>query len=401
MFSFYRGEGMTDEAHEREVFSRIEKLLEKSEKRGFVLCHENEKDIYGDSPQNERKLLERFGGRLRAVLDCGNFAFCGMDASPAYALMKDYLEYMHIKDADENGVIVPPGLGVAGIRDTLAAIDRDFSREMIITMEPHLMMFTGLDKLRAGAQAGRVLAQYGEILAGALPEILPCIGCTQPSRWHCYDVWQHTAVAVGAVEAHALAQTLTGHGDARGARVLRWAALLHDLGKPACRTEDADGTAHFPGHNQRGGRMAREILLRLRAPASLTEGAAALVAVHDAPLPAADADILRLLHRRGAVFLRRLCQLKLADLAAHAQNAAVTARWQEVTQFAARMETLAADGCYRLDRLAVNGGDVLAAGLRPGPAVGQALDILLNAVMDGTLPNERTALLAALQRGFL
>ena len=147
MFSFYRGEGMTDEAHEREVFSRIEKLLEKSEKRGFVLCHENEKDIYGDSPQNERKLLERFGGRLRAVLDCGNFAFCGMDASPSYALMKDYLEYMHIKDADENGVIVPPGLGVAGIRDTLAAIDRDFSGEIIITMEPHLMMFTGLDKL--------------------------------------------------------------------------------------------------------------------------------------------------------------------------------------------------------------------------------------------------------------
>ena len=59
------------------------------------------------------------------------------------------------------------------------------------------------------------------------------------------------------------------------------------------------------------------------------------------------------------------------------------------------------DYLYRLDRLAVNGGDVLAAGLRPGPAVGQALDILLNAVMDGTLPNERTALLAALQRGFL
>ena len=49
----------------------------------------------------------------------------------------------------------------------------------------------------------------------------------------------------------------------------------------------------------------------------------------------------------------------------------------------------------------MNGGDVLSAGLRPGPAVGQALDILLNAVMDGTLPNERTALLAALQRGFL
>ena len=331
-------------------------------------------------------LVDPFGGQadLRAgVLRCVG--------DPNARFAEDALRVLRApRFAAQLGFALEPG--------TAAAARRCRGRVALVSPE---RIFTELDKLLAGAQAGRVLAQYGEILAGALPEILPCIGCTQPSRWHCYDVWQHTAVAVGAVEAHALAQTLTGHGDARGARVLRWAALLHDLGKPACRTEDADGTAHFPGHNQRGGRMAREILLRLRAPASLTEGAAALVAVHDAPLPAADADILRLLHRRGAVFLRRLCQLKLADLAAHAQNAAVTARWQEVTQFAARMETLAADGCYRLDRLAVNGGDVLAAGLRPGPAVGQALDILLNAVMDGTLPNERTALLAALQRGFL
>ena len=260
-------------------------------------------------------------------------------------------------------------------------------------------IYTELDKLLAGPDAGPVLAQYGPILAGALPEVLPCIGCTQPGAWHCYDVWEHTAMTVGAIHSQALGQTLTAHGDVRGARVLRWAALLHDLGKPACRTESADGAAHFPGHNQRSAQMARAILRRLHAPAHLLDSTAALVAVHDSPLPDGTAETLRLLHRRGPVFLRRLCQLKLADLAGHAQNAAVAARRREVQRFLARMEELSLTACYRLDQLAVNGGDVMAAGVHPGPAVGQALDALLQAVMDGRLPNTRAALLAALRRG--
>ena len=57
-------------------------------------------------------------------------------------------------------------------------------------------IYTELDKLLAAPAAGKVLSRYGRILAGAVPEIEPCIGCTQPGRWHCYDVWQHTAVAV-------------------------------------------------------------------------------------------------------------------------------------------------------------------------------------------------------------
>lgn len=285
------------------------------------------------------------------------------------------------------------------LEDATAAAARQCSQG-VAHVSPE-RIYTELDKLLAGPAAGRVLAVYGGILTGALPEIAPCIGCTQPGRWHCYDVWQHTAVAVGAIAGQDLDRPLLAHGDAVGPRVLRWAALLHDLGKPACRTTGPDGAAHFPGHNQRGGQMARCILRRLRAPVYLIEGAAALVAVHDTPLPETDADTLRLLHRRGPQFVRRLCQLKLADLAAHAQNEAVAARTGEVQRFSQRMERLADTGCYRLSTLAVNGADVLAAGLRPGPAVGQALSALLQAVMDGKLPNDRDALLAALRGGRL
>ena len=248
--------------------------------------------------------------------------------------------------------------------------------------------FTELDKLLAGPNAGQVLSQYGEVLAGVIPEILPCIGCDQPGRWHCYDVWQHTAVAVGALNLQGL--------EERGAQMLRWAAFLHDLAKPLCRTVAADGTVHFYGHNQRGARLARDILRRLRASNALVQGASGLVAIHDAPLPQGDPATLRALGQYGAAFLRRLCRLKYADLDAHAQNGAVLARRREVEAFEERMSYLAVHGCYAVGMLQVNGGDVMEHGVRPGPMVGQVLHQLLQAVMEGRLPNDREALLEAL-----
>lgn len=147
MFSFYKG-ALSLEEFEKRVFAYTEELLNMADARGFTLCHENEKDIYGESPASERRLLEQFGGRLRAVLDPGNFAFCGIDPTPAYPLLKDYITYFHIKDADEDGTIVPPGKGVAGLEKLLADIVRDGAgQEFILTMEPHLMMFTGLSSL--------------------------------------------------------------------------------------------------------------------------------------------------------------------------------------------------------------------------------------------------------------
>ncbi len=148
VFSFYPAQGMTDGAFKQKAFSMMEELLAMAEERGFTLCHENEKDIYGCTPERELKLVSRFGGRLRVVLDPGNFSFCGVDAKPAYSMLKEYIDYLHIKDADANGVIVPPGKGVSCIAETLAAIRRDRPDEdIIITMEPHLMVFEGLSSL--------------------------------------------------------------------------------------------------------------------------------------------------------------------------------------------------------------------------------------------------------------
>ena len=246
-------------------------------------------------------------------------------------------------------------------------------------------IYTEINGLLGAPNAGPTLAKYGEILAGAVPEVQACIGCTQPGRWHCYDVWQHSAVAVEKLD-------LRGQ-DTRGARVLCWAAFLHDIAKPQCRSVGADGAAHFKGHNQRGAAMARTILRRLKAPGYLIEGTTGLIAIHDAPVPAGDTAILKSLNRYGAVFLHRLCALKYADLDAHADTPEVKARRNEVAAFEARMTELSKTACYTMRQLAVNGGDLMEAGLPAGPAVGATLQRLLTAVMEGRVLNERAALL--------
>lgn len=147
MFSFYPAEDMERSEFSEKVYSLLDELLKMAEERGFVLCHENEKCIYGQSPESVKELMEHFGGRLKVVLDNGNFPFCGEDASGAYALLKDYVEYMHIKDCDGEGIIVPPGYGNAYLKETLAQINEDVSGDFVLTVEPHLMMFTGLASL--------------------------------------------------------------------------------------------------------------------------------------------------------------------------------------------------------------------------------------------------------------
>lgn len=297
--------------------------------------------------------------------------------TPADRFAEDALRILRaLRFSAKLGFVLDPATAAAALaaRDTLSTVSAE-------------RLYTELDGLLLAPGAGRTLAQYGEILGGVVPEILPCIGCTQPGRWHCYDVWQHSAAAVAALD-------LRGQ-DTRSVRVLCWATFLHDIAKPLCRSVGPDGAAHFKGHNQRGAQMARAILRRLKAPAYLIDGAAGIIAVHDAPLPADDAGILKLLNRNGTMFLRRLCVLKYADLDAHAKTQEVAARRADVEAFERRMNELSKTGCYTIRQLAVNGADLMDAGIPAGPGVGTALQALLVAVMEGRLPNERDALLAA------
>ena len=233
-----------------------------------------------------------------------------------------------------------------------------------------------LTKLLCGQNAGRVLVEYAPVAAQVLPEVEPTFGFDQRSPWHDKDVWRHTLAAVDAAPADP---------------VLRWAALLHDLGKPACFTLDEKGVGHFYGHGEESARLAGQILSRLRFDTDTRQKIVALVALHDRPIVPERRPIRRLLAQLGPEGTAKLIALHRADNAAQSPLAA--GRQGELDRAQAVLDQLLAEGaCFQKKDLAVNGRDMLALGLK-GPEIGQALDRCLEAVLAERLPNQREALL--------
>lgn len=149
MFSFYRdGEGEWTQDERKEVFSRIEKMIEYAKENEVVLLHENEKDIYGDTVQRCLDLMENFyGDNFKAVFDPANFVQCGEDTRKAYDMLKEYIEYMHIKDAKSTDRrVVPSGMGDGNLEYIISELFAN-GYDGFLSLEPHLGSFEGLADL--------------------------------------------------------------------------------------------------------------------------------------------------------------------------------------------------------------------------------------------------------------
>ena len=228
------------------------------------------------------------------------------------------------------------------------------------------------------------LLRYGPILTQVIPELAPLQGFDQRNRHHIYDAYTHTAHVVAAVPAD-----LT----------LRWAALLHDLGKPASFTLDEQGEGHFHGHAAISAELANEILHRLKAPTALRERVVLLIEKHMVWLEVTKPTIRRWVSRLGMETMEQLMCLQEADTGSKgtedpAENpyfSGIQALMHQIRQ---------EDACLQIKDLAVNGHDLMDLGLS-GKAIGQMLNRLLELVMDETVENEKAALLARIQEELL
>ena len=228
------------------------------------------------------------------------------------------------------------------------------------------------------------LKNFAPIITQVIPELAPSVGFDQRSPHHIYDVFTHTAYVVESVPTDLS---------------LRWAALLHDAGKPASFTQDETGRGHFKGHAKVSAQMADEILHRLKAPTALRERVVFLAEHHMLPLEPDKKILRRRLGKYGIDGVYQLLALQEADY-----NSKGTGTSQEGAIFSQiRLlldEVLSEDACLSIKDLAINGADLLKLGFAPGPKMGQCLAYLLEQVQNEEIPNEKHTLLQAAEQYF-
>ncbi|MCR4616735.1 MAG: sugar phosphate isomerase/epimerase [Lachnospiraceae bacterium] len=150
LFSFYGAENRFDD-----VCERLEKFVTAADGTGILLCHENEKGIYGDIASRCLEIHKTFP-QIKAIFDPANFIQSGQDTVKAWDMLGSYVEYMHIKDALLDGSVVPAGRGEGNIPYILSKY-----KGKVLTVEPHLSVFDGLDKLEAGEKSKIFPYTYG------------------------------------------------------------------------------------------------------------------------------------------------------------------------------------------------------------------------------------------------
>ena len=172
---------------------------------------------------------------------------------------------------------------------------------------------------------------------------------------------------------------------------LRWAALLHDTGKITTFTQDENGRGHFYGHASAGGEIAETVLRRLKAPTALREQAVLLIRQHMTRLEPDRKFLRRRLSRLGWETTEQLLCLQEADMGSKGVDEDVgTALFQKTRILLEQIRR--ENACLKVSDLAVNGRDLMELGFR-GKAIGQALESLLEQVLEEAIPNEREALL--------
>lgn len=311
----------------------------------------------------DRGLVDPFGGLedlRRGVLRCVG--------DPATRFSEDALRILRAcRFASQLGIAIDPATFEAMVASK--NLLRKVSGERI---------YRELERFVCGDYVHDALMTCVDVLAFVLPELVAMKDCAQVTKYHIYDVLEHTAW----VCQHTPPEPLQ-----------RWCALFHDMGKPAAAFFEGD-VEHFYGHAAVSVSLAEGIMHRLPFPAWLRRDAPVIVRAHDDVVPANPRAVRRMLGRLGGRtdLFEALCDIKRADALSQAPFCAPRADTAEELR-AILHQILEEQAAFSVKQLAVNGRDLMALGIEPGPEVGRMLQACLDAVIDEHVANEREALL--------
>ncbi len=253
-----------------------------------------------------------------------------------------------------------------------------------------------LDGILRTGRGGDAMFRYPELVCAAVPELSACVGFDQHSIYHDYNVYEHIARVLTVAGELAL-QGEGGCVDGAPSPTLMWAAFLHDISKPECFTLDERGRGHFYGHPEAGEKLAGKIMARLGLSQALIRDVRLLIRDHDRPLTGTREELLNQMRafsgegRDVARLMDELLYLRRADTLGKAPSCFYYVDMLEEMRCRVR-ELLASGAAYSLGTLSLSGGDLIAAGVKPGPELGRLLNVALDATIAGEVPNEKSTL---------
>lgn len=232
-------------------------------------------------------------------------------------------------------------------------------------------------KLVCGKGAKRILTDFAPVLFEILPELQPMYKNSHDNPHHCYDIYEHTLIAVESIDPEP---------------TLRFAMLLHDCGKPAVKKFDENGVAHFYGHQRISAEISAQILARLKVSNKFRDEILFLVSNHDRwKLYENTEKMPRYLSKFGLDGVLNLLKVMRADVLA--QSPEYRYRLDQIADAEEIAKNLAAQKpCLSLSELQINGRTLMDIGIPQGRKLGAVLAQLLDEVIDGVTKNTQEAL---------
>ena len=314
-----------------------------SEKKGL-------QDLFGGLPDLEK-------GLIRAVGD------------PAKRFGEDALRIMRaVRFAAQLGYEVEEDT-VQAMKELAPTLSK-ISAERIAAELEKLLVSPHPEKLKMAYECG--------ITAVILPEFDRCMETAQNNPHHKYSVGEHTIVSIG---------------NARPDRILRYTMLMHDMGKPSCKTTDEQGIDHFYGHQEVSAQMANDILRRLKSDNETRRSVSRLVRYHDLTCGLTGKSVRKAISLIGEDLFPLYLEVKDADTRAQSDF-----RFQEKMDYLEEVrllyrKILEEGDCLSLKDLAVNGKDLIAAGMKPGREIGEVLGAMYRDVIDDPEHNNKEYLM--------
>lgn len=232
-------------------------------------------------------------------------------------------------------------------------------------------------KLVCGKGAKRILTDFAPVLFEILPELQSMYKNSHDNPHHCYDIYEHTLIAVESIDPEP---------------TLRFAMLLHDCGKPAVKKFDENGVAHFYGHQRISAEISAQILARLKVSNKFRDEILFLVSNHDRwELYENTEKMPRYLSKFGLDGVLNLLKVMRADVLA--QSPEYRYRLDQIADAEETAKNLAAQKpCLSLSELQINGRTLMDIGIPQGRKLGAVLAQLLDEVIDGVTKNTQEAL---------